>query len=75
MNAIHRQQPARYRDLAGVLPQASSSTLAETLTALEIAHLIVRNTSEAVPTSTYSLTQSGAKLLSRLKPLLDDIQR
>ena len=75
MHAIHRQQPARYRDLAGVLPQASSSTLAETLTALEIAHLIVRNTSDAVPTSTYSLTQSGAKLLSRLKPLLDDIQR
>ena len=73
LNAIHRQQPARYRDVASTVPQASSSTLAETLSALEFAQLIVRDSSDAVPTSTYSLTRSGEKLLSRLKPLLDDL--
>lgn len=75
MNAIHQNQPARYRTLAAMLPGASSSTLAETLGALEAAHLIVRHQSDAIPTSAYELTQSGAKLLSRLKPLLDDIQQ
>jgi DNA-binding HxlR family transcriptional regulator len=29
---------------------------------------------EATPTSTYALTTSGEKLLSRLRNLLDDIQ-
>ena len=75
MNAIFLRQPARYTELAHVLPQASSSTLAETLAALEMAQLIVRHTSEAAPTVSYSLTPSGAKLLSRLRPLLDDVQQ
>lgn len=74
LNAIFLHQPARYRDLAGLLPQASSSTLVETLEALEAAHLIARQTSDVIPTSSYSLTESGAKLLSRLRPLLDDVQ-
>jgi DNA-binding HxlR family transcriptional regulator len=74
LNAIHLRQPARYRDLATVLSAASTSTLSETLAALEAARLIVRRTSELVPTATYSLTQSGAKLLGRLKPLLDDVR-
>lgn len=73
LNAIFLNQPARYRELTAVLPQASSSTLVETLEALEAAHLIVRETSDAIPTSRYSLTQSGEKLLSRLRPLLDDV--
>ena len=74
LNAISQRQPARDRDLAATLPAASSSTLAETLAALEAAHLVRRQSSEAVPTSTYELTESGVKLLSRLRPLLDDIQ-
>lgn len=73
MNAIHLHQPARYRDLARLLPQASSSTLAETLGALEAAQLVVRQPSETIPTSTYSLTGSGTKLLSRFRRLLDDL--
>ena len=75
MNAIFLNQPARYGELAQLLPQASSSTLADTLTALEVAQLIVRHTSESTPTVSYSLSESGTKLLSRLRPLLDDIQR
>ena len=73
MNAIHLNQPARYSDLAHLLPQASSSTLAETLAALEAAQLVSRFTSDSAPTVTYSLTQSGSKLLSRLRSLLDDV--
>ena len=73
MNAIHCHQPARYKDLSVVLPTASSSTLAETLGALEAAQLVRRRTSGAIPTSTYALTESGEKLLSRLRRLLDDV--
>lgn len=75
MNAIRHSEPARYKDLATRLPAASSSTLAETLVALETAHLVVHHTSDGSPASTYSLTDSGLKLLERLKPLLDEIQR
>ena len=75
MNAISRQQPARFRELAQLLPQASSSTLAETLAALEAAHLVAHLTAESAPTSTYRLTASGEKLLSRLRPLLEDVQQ
>ena len=75
MNAIYLNQPARYSDLAHLLPQASSSTLAETLAALEAAQLVSRWTSDSAPTVTYGLTQSGSKLLSRLRPLLDDVHR
>lgn len=74
LNAIHQHRPARYKTLAAVLPSASSSTLAETLAALEVAHLVSRRASDAAPTATYELTGSGAKLLTRLRPLLDDIQ-
>jgi DNA-binding HxlR family transcriptional regulator len=74
MNAIHVHRPARFRDLSAMLPQASTSTLAETLGALQAAHLVVHVIAEATPTSTYALTTSGEKLLSRLRTLLDDIQ-
>ena len=75
MNAIHQHTPARYKTLAAVLPGASSATLADTLAALEAAQLVRRRTSESMPTSSYELTASGTKLLNRLRPLLDDIQR
>lgn len=75
MNAIHQHQPARFRQLSTVLPQASTSTLAETLAALEAAQLVAHHTAEAAPTSTYTLTASGEKLLSRLRRLLEDVQQ
>ena len=75
MNAIHQQQPARFRQLSTVLPQASTSTLAETLAALEAAQLVAHHTAEAAPTSTYTLTASGEKLLSRLRRLLEDVHQ
>lgn len=76
MNAIHRRGQARYHEIAAALPQASSSTLAETLRALEAAQLTTRyDLSEAEgPHTVYSLTSSGAKLLSRLRTLLDEVQ-
>jgi DNA-binding HxlR family transcriptional regulator len=73
MNAIHHHNPARYKDLSALLPHASSSTLAETLGALETAQLVRRRTSDAVPTSSYELTRSGERLVSRLRRLLDDV--
>jgi DNA-binding HxlR family transcriptional regulator len=75
MNAIHQHQPARFRQLSTVLPQASTSTLSETLAALEAAQLVAHHTAEAAPTSTYTLTASGEKLLSRLRRLLDDVHQ
>ena len=75
MNAIHSHRPARFRELQAMLPQASTSTLTETLAALEAAHLITHVTADATPTSTYALTASGEKLLSRLRILLDDVQQ
>ena len=75
LNAISCHEPVRYRQLAALLPQASSSTLVETLGALEAANLIVRRASDAIPISTYVLTQNGVKLLHRLRPLLEDVQR
>ncbi len=75
MNGIRLHQPARFRQLSTILPQASTSTLTETLAALEAAQLVAHHTAEAAPTSTYTLTASGEKLLSRLRRLLDDIQQ
>jgi DNA-binding HxlR family transcriptional regulator len=75
MNAIHQHQPARFHQLSAVLPQASTSTLSETLAVLETAQLVVHHTAEVAPTSTYTLSASGDKLLSRLRRLLEDIQQ
>lgn len=75
MNAIRLHQPARFRELSTLLTQASSSTLAETLGALEAAHLVAHHTADSTPISTYTLTASGEKLLSRLRRLLDDVQQ
>jgi DNA-binding HxlR family transcriptional regulator len=75
MNAIHRRGDARYQDIAASIPQASSSTLAETLHALERARLINRMlTPEPAPYPVYTLAPAGAKLLSRLRRLLDEVQ-
>ncbi len=76
MNAIQSRGTARYHEIANALTQASSSTLVETLQALEIAQLIRRRdlSGDAAPHTSYDLTPSGLKLLSRLRPLLDDVQ-
>src|SRR5215208_7115416 len=74
MNAIHTQSKPRYHDVAAALPGISSSTLAETLRALEAVHLLRRLTGDdASPFPTYGLTDSGVKLLSRLRQLLIEL--
>ena len=74
MNAIHGRGRVRYHDIARVLPAISSSTLSETLRALEAAHLLDRRHEAAErPFMLYSLTESGVKLLQRLRQLLTEI--
>ncbi|GAC1654487.1 MAG: hypothetical protein NVS4B3_18520 [Gemmatimonadaceae bacterium] len=74
MNAIHGRGQARYQDVATALPGISSSTLAETLHALGAARLIAHNQhSRERPYLLYSVTESGTKLLSRLRQLLTEI--
>ena len=76
MNAIQHRGTARYHEIAEAVSQASSSTLAETLQALEASQLITRRdlSGKAAPHTEYSLTESGLKLVSRLRPLLDEVQ-
>ncbi len=76
MNAIHGRGSVRYHDIAGVLPSISSSTLSETLRALEAAHLLERRQEDVEnrPHMVYALTQSGVKLLHRLRQLLEEIE-
>ena len=74
MNAIHGHPKPRYHDVAGALTGISSSTLAETLRALEVAQLLRRRPGdEGSPFATYALTDSGVKLLSRLRQLLEEL--
>ena len=74
MNAIHTHTLPRYHDVAAALPGISSSTLAETLRALEAAQLLRRHPGrDDSPFATYALTDSGVKLLSRLRQLLDEL--
>ena len=74
MNAIHGHPKPRYHDVADALTGISSSTLAETLRALEAAQLLRRIPGDDVsPFATYALTDSGIKLLSRLRQLLEEL--
>lgn len=74
MNAIHGQSTPRYHSIAAAVPGISSSTLAETLRALEAAQLLRRHAGGVEsPFHTYALTDSGAKLLSRLRQLLEEL--
>ena len=74
MNAIHSHPTPRYHDVAGALSGISSSTLAETLRALEAAQLLRRNPGgDDSSFATYALTDSGVKLLSRLRQLLEEL--
>ena len=74
MNAIHSQSTPRYHDIAAALPGISSSTLAETLRALEAAQLLRRVPGlDHSQFATYALTDSGLKLLNRLRQLLQEL--
>ena len=73
MQAIHSHKSPRYHDVAGSLTGISSSTLAETLRALEAAQLLRRNPGIDSPFATYALSDSGVKLLSRLRQLLEEL--
>jgi len=72
LSLIQNRGRARYRDVAEALEQASTSTLAETLRALESARLIARH--GGAGHSEYSVTESGAKLVRRLRPLLEAVR-
>lgn len=75
MSAIHGRREARYGEIASSVPRASSSTLAETLQALERARLVERHLGpEPTAYPTYTLAPAGAKLLGRLRRLLDEVQ-
>lgn len=74
MNAIQMHARPRYHDVAESLPGVSSSTLAETLRALETAQLLTRQAGDSEsPFPTYALTASGSKLLNRLRQLLEEL--
>jgi len=74
MNAIRNHQAPRYHEIAAALPGISSSTLAETLRALEAAQLLNRHKAiDGSPFATYALTESGLKLLRRLRLLLEEL--
>ncbi len=73
MNAIHTQKRPRYHDIACALSGISSSTLAETLRALEAVQLLRRVVGDDSPYPNYELTDSGIKLLSRLRQLLVEL--
>ena len=74
MNAIHSHPKPRYHDIADTVRGISSSTLSETLRALEAAELLRRQREDdGSPFATYALTESGIKLLSRLRQLLAEL--
>jgi DNA-binding HxlR family transcriptional regulator len=75
MNVIHAREAPRYHDVANALQPISSSTLSETLHALEAARLLDRHESPGERQAvTYRLTPSGVKLLTRLRGLLTDLE-
>ena len=75
MNAILLlQQPARFGQLATALPQASTSTLAETLAALEAAQLSpVASYCRGCTHQHLHADRERREAASRLRRLLDDI--
>jgi DNA-binding HxlR family transcriptional regulator len=75
LHAIQVREPARYRDIEAAVPGASSSTLVETLHALETARLVDRSPSaDGEPRFSYRLTAAGTLLIQRLRPLLSELR-
>ena len=73
LRVLHAHPRARYHDIAEAVTEASSSTLADTLRALEAARLLRREPG-ADGRPAYALTASGGKLIHRLRRLLEDVQ-
>ena len=73
LRILHARPPARYHEIAEGVTEASSSTLAETLRALEAARLLLREL-DADGRPAYRLTHSGEKLIRRLRRLLEEVQ-
>ncbi|MGQ0764657.1 MAG: winged helix-turn-helix transcriptional regulator [Gemmatimonadota bacterium] len=76
LNVIRARGSVRYTEIAGALAGVSSSTLSETLLALETAQLVTRTdlSGEGAPHTNYGLTASGEKLVHKLRVLLEEIQ-
>lgn len=75
LNAIDARRPARFHQIAGALPKASTSTLTDTLRALEVARLITRwEPPDSTGPPVYLLNPSGKNLLRRLRRLLGEVQ-
>ncbi len=75
LNAIHARGSARFHEIEAALAVASTSTLADTLRALTAAQLLERTElPDTQPRTTYRVTPSGARLLSRLRRLLEDVR-
>lgn len=75
MNVLYSKGTARYHDVATLLPTISSSTLSETLRALEAARLLVRHRAGLDHAHVrYALTGAGVRLLNRLRELLDELE-
>ena len=73
LRILHAHPQARYHEIAEGVTDASSSTLAETLRALEAARLLRRDVGvDGRPA--YTLTPSGEKLIKRLRRLLEEVQ-
>lgn len=77
LNVIRARGAVRYTEIAGALQGVSSSTLSETLLALETAQLVTRTdlTADGAPRTQYALTPSGEKLVHKLRVLLEEIQQ
>src|SRR5262245_35831852 len=73
MAAVRARGVARYVELERAFPAASSSTLAETLHALEKARLLDKDVPRHGRRAAYRLTGSGERLLRRLRGLLADV--
>ena len=63
---------ARFREIEGAIPDASTSTLSTRLEEVVEAGLVTREQFDEIPPRVeYELTADGAELASRLQPVLD----
>ena len=69
---VGAHEPARFGDVAGHIPTASTSTLSARLEALVDAGLLDREQYDEIPPRVeYALTEDGRELRARLEPLLE----
>lgn len=69
---VGAHEPARFGDVEGHIPTASTSTLSARLEALVGAGLLDREQHDEIPPRVeYALTEEGRELQARLEPLLE----